>query len=90
VEQLYPFADKVLAEELARFPNAQVVWVQEEPRNQGAWTFVAPRIEETLAALGRPAMLPYIGRPEYASTAAGLMSQHTSELQAFLNEALTL
>jgi 2-oxoglutarate dehydrogenase E1 component len=90
LEQLYPFPDKALAEELARFPNAQVVWVQEEPRNQGAWTFVAPRIEETLAGLGRPATLPYIGRPEYASTAAGLMSQHTAELQSLVNEALTL
>jgi len=89
LEQLYPFPDKVLAEELARFPNAEVVWVQEEPRNQGAWTFVAPRIEETLAALGRPATLPYIGRPDYASTAAGLMSQHTAELQSLLNEALS-
>jgi 2-oxoglutarate dehydrogenase E1 component len=90
LEQLYPFPDKVLAEELERFPKAEIVWVQEEPRNQGAWTFVAPRIEATLAALGRAATLPYIGRPEYASTAAGLMSQHTAELQSLLNEALTL
>jgi 2-oxoglutarate dehydrogenase E1 component len=90
LEQLYPFPDKVLAEELARFPNAEVVWVQEEPRNQGAWTFVAARIEKTLAALGRPMTLPYIGRPDYASTAAGLMSQHTAELQSLLNEALSL
>jgi 2-oxoglutarate dehydrogenase E1 component len=90
LEQLYPFPQKVLAEELARFRNAEIVWVQEEPRNQGAWTFVAPRIESTLAVLGRPEALPYIGRPEYASTAAGLMSQHTAELQKFLTEALTL
>jgi 2-oxoglutarate dehydrogenase E1 component len=66
------------------------VWVQEEPKNQGAWTFVAPRIEATLAHMGRPAALPYIGRPEYASTAAGLMSQHATELHAFLDEALSL
>ncbi|HSC19928.1 MAG TPA: 2-oxoglutarate dehydrogenase E1 component [Rhizomicrobium sp.] len=90
LEQLYPFPQKALAEELGRFPNASVVWVQEEPKNQGAWFFVKPRIEETLASLGRPALVPYVGRPEYASTAAGLMSQHTAELQAFLNEALTL
>jgi 2-oxoglutarate dehydrogenase E1 component len=90
LEQLYPFPEKVLTEELARFPNAQVVWVQEEPKNQGAWTFVAPRIEATLAHMGRTAALPYIGRPEYASTAAGLMSQHATELHAFLDEALRL
>jgi len=90
LEQLYPFPQAVLAEELARFPKAEIVWVQEEPKNQGAWTFVAPRIESTLAAMKRPARVPYIGRPEYASTAAGLMSQHNAELKAFLNEALTL
>jgi 2-oxoglutarate dehydrogenase E1 component len=90
LEQLYPFPEKVLAEELAGFRNAEIVWVQEEPKNQGAWTFVAPRIEATLDHMGRPATLPYIGRPEYASTAAGLMSQHTAELQTLLNEALSL
>ena len=51
---------------------------------------MAPRIEETLKHMGRPARLPYIGRPEYASTAAGLMSQHNAELHAFLDEAMTL
>jgi 2-oxoglutarate dehydrogenase E1 component len=90
LEQLYPFPEAVLTEELARFPNAEIVWVQEEPKNQGAWTFVAPRIETTIDHMGRPQRLPYIGRPEYASTAAGLMSQHTAELKAFLNEALTI
>jgi 2-oxoglutarate dehydrogenase E1 component len=90
LEQLYPFPEKVLIEELRRFPNAHIVWVQEEPKNQGAWTFVAPRIESTLDHMGRPVSLPYVGRQEYASTAAGLMSQHTTELQSLLNEALTL
>jgi len=89
IEQLYPFPDSVLALELNRFPKAEVVWCQEEPQNQGAWTFVAPRIERTIAQLGGSWRPRYIGRPEYASTAAGLMSQHTAELQAFLNEALT-
>jgi 2-oxoglutarate dehydrogenase E1 component len=90
LEQLYPFPEAVLADELRRFPKADIIWCQEEPRNQGAWTFIAPRIEETLAQIGRPAQLPYVGRPEYASTAAGLMSQHTAELKVLLDEALTL
>ncbi len=89
LEQLYPFPDNALAKEILRYPKAQFVWVQEEPKNQGAWTFIAPRIEETMAKAGRKERLPYIGRPEYASTAAGLMSQHVAELKAFLNEALT-
>jgi 2-oxoglutarate dehydrogenase E1 component len=90
IEQLYPFPDGVLALELNRFPKAEIVWCQEEPRNQGAWTFVAPRIEATIAQLGGTSRPRYVGRPEYASTATGLMSLHAAELQAFLNEALTL
>ncbi len=90
LEQLYPFPQEVLANELKRFPNAEVIWVQEEPRNQGAFAFVEPRIEETLKSIGRNGRARYVGRPEYASTAAGLMSQHTAELHKFLDEALTL
>jgi 2-oxoglutarate dehydrogenase E1 component len=90
LEQLYPFPQAALAQELRRFPKAEIIWCQEEPRNQGAWTFVAPRIEETVAELGGAWVPRYVGRPEYASTAAGLMSQHNAELHAFLDEALTL
>ncbi len=91
LEQLYPFPDNVLAAELARFPKAEIVWCQEEPKNQGAWTFVAPRIEDTLVThLGGKARPRYVGRPDSASTAVGQMSQHLAELAKFLNEALTL
>jgi 2-oxoglutarate dehydrogenase E1 component len=90
LEQLYPFPGEVLADELRRFPNAEILWCQEEPKNQGAWTFVQPRIAETLAGMGHKWTPRYVGRPEYASTAAGLMSQHNAELHAFLDEALTL
>jgi len=90
IEQLYPFPQKALAGELARFPNAEVVWCQEEPKNQGAWTFAAPYIHAATGIVGKPAWPRYIGRPEYASTAAGLFSQHTAELHALLDEALTL
>jgi 2-oxoglutarate dehydrogenase E1 component len=85
LEQLYPFPDSVLAQELNRFPKAELVWCQEEPKNQGAWTFVAPRLEALTGGKAR-----YVGRPEYASTAAGLMKQHLAELAQFLNDALTL
>jgi 2-oxoglutarate dehydrogenase E1 component len=90
LEQLYPFPESVLADELRRFPSADLIWCQEEPKNQGAWTFIAPRIETTVAHIGGAQKPVYVGRPEYASTAAGLMSQHAAELKAFLNEALTL
>jgi 2-oxoglutarate dehydrogenase E1 component len=90
IEQLYPFPENVLAQELNRFPKAELVWCQEEPKNQGAWNFIRPRIEDTVAKLGGNTTPRYTGRPEYASTAAGLMKQHLAELAAFLNEALSL
>ena len=90
LEQLYPFPEAALAQELRRFPKAEIIWCQEEPKNQGAWTFVEPRIEDLIAKLGGTQRPRYTGRPEYASTAAGLASQHAAELKAFLNEALTL
>ncbi|HWY62076.1 MAG TPA: 2-oxoglutarate dehydrogenase E1 component [Rhizomicrobium sp.] len=90
LEQLYPFPENVLAQELNRFPKAEFVWCQEEPKNQGAWNFVKLRIEEIIVKLGGTRGPRYVGRPEYASTAAGLMKQHLAELAAFLNEALTL
>jgi 2-oxoglutarate dehydrogenase E1 component len=90
LEQLYPFPEEVLAQELRRFPKAEIIWCQEEPKNQGAWTFIQPHIAETITDLGGKWTPRYVGRPEYASTAAGLMSQHSAELHAFLDEALTL
>ena len=45
VEQFYPFPTLSLVKELARFPNADFVWCQEEPKNQGAWSFIEPEIE---------------------------------------------
>ena len=48
VEQLYPFPARTLIQELGRFPKADIVWCQEEPKNMGAWTFVEPNIEWVL------------------------------------------
>jgi len=90
LEQLYPFPEAALLQELRRFPKAEIVWCQEEPKNQGAWTFVEPRLEDAIAKLGGSQRPRYTGRKEYASTAAGLASEHASELKAFLNDALTL
>ncbi|MGD0190839.1 MAG: 2-oxoglutarate dehydrogenase E1 component [Rhizomicrobium sp.] len=90
IEQLYPFPDQVLEDELKRFPRADIYWCQEEPENQGAWTFVAPRIWTSINRLGGSKPPHYVGRAASASTAAGQMSQHLAELNAFLDEALTL
>jgi 2-oxoglutarate dehydrogenase E1 component len=90
IEQLYPFPSNALVSELARFPKAEIVWCQEEPKNQGAWTFIAPNVHAALGEVGRQEWPRYIGRAPYASTAAGLLSQHNAELHAFLDEAMTI
>ena len=88
LEQFYPFPSQSMSKELERFKNADVVWCQEEPKNQGGWTFVDPWIELTLDKLDVAAKRArYVGRPGSASTAAGLMSRHLKELETFTNEA---
>ena len=88
VEQLYPFPAKALVDELSRFPNAEIAWCQEEPKNMGAWGFVQPYLEWVMEQIGRVGGRPgYIGRPASASTATGLMRTHLAQLQAFLDEA---
>ncbi|MGE0272882.1 MAG: 2-oxoglutarate dehydrogenase E1 component [Alphaproteobacteria bacterium] len=90
VEQLYPFPAQVLANELKRFPNADVVWCQEEPKNMGAWTFVEPRLEPVLVEAGTKAKRPrYVGRAEMASPASGSAKRHAHEQQTLVKEALT-
>jgi 2-oxoglutarate dehydrogenase E1 component len=91
VEQLYPFPDKALGEELARAKNADIVWCQEEPRNMGAWGFIHERIEAVLMTIKHKTQRPhYAGRAEAASPATGLMKRHTAEQAALVNEALTV
>ncbi|MDB5465544.1 MAG: sucA [Phenylobacterium sp.] len=88
LEQFYPWPLKSLSNELKRFRNAELIWVQEEPKNMGGWTFVDPWLELTLERLNIKAKRArYVGRPATASTAAGLMSRHLKELEAFLTEA---
>jgi 2-oxoglutarate dehydrogenase E1 component len=91
LEQLAPFPEEILAEELVRFPKeAQVVWCQEEPQNMGAWSFVAPRIETVLAQVGMDQTRPvYAGRPPSASPATGLYQQHVREQASLVEAALT-
>ncbi len=88
LEQFYPWPLKSLSNVLKRFKNADLVWCQEEPKNMGGWTFVDPWLELTLERLNIKAKRArYVGRPASASTAAGLMTRHMKELEAFLTEA---
>jgi 2-oxoglutarate dehydrogenase E1 component len=91
LEQLYPFPRKTLAKLLAQYPNAEVVWCQEEPENMGAWTFLDRRIEASLADAGRAGVRPrYIGRREAASPATGFYKVHNAEQAALVEDALTV
>ncbi len=91
LEQLYPFPVKPLIRDLARFPQAEVIWCQEEPRNMGAWQFVQPEIEAVLETLaGKPVRLRYVGRLPAAAPATGLLRRHIKEQAALVDAALTL
>ncbi|WP_374418108.1 2-oxoglutarate dehydrogenase E1 component [Novosphingobium arvoryzae] len=92
LEQLYPFPGEPLALRLSRMPNLEeVVWCQEEPKNNGAWFFVEPFIEEALAAAkSKVARARYAGRVASASPATGLAKRHESEQGALISHALGL
>ena len=89
IEQLAPFPDRSVAAELAKYPRAEVVWCQEEPRNMGAWSYVQPRLEALLEAEGAGRARPaYVGRAESASTAAGTLKVHRREQDDLVRRAL--
>jgi 2-oxoglutarate dehydrogenase E1 component len=91
VEQLYPVPEKALTDELGRFEKADFVWCQEEPQNQGYWTFIAPHIEKVLNDVdARHPRLQYTGRDAAAAPATGLASKHKEQQDALVNDALTL
>ena len=90
VEQIAPFPYQQVADSLQKFPNAEIVWCQEEPLNMGAWTWVQPRIDTTLQKLYGPAArrAVYVGRDPSAAVATGNKIQHLNEESAFVNAAL--
>lgn len=90
IEQLFPFPGDPLAVRLQRMTNLKdVVWCQEEPRNNGAWFFAGERIEDALTAAGHKGMRPsYAGRDASASPATGLASRHKAQQEALVAAAL--
>jgi 2-oxoglutarate dehydrogenase E1 component len=91
VEQLYPLPTISLTQELARFPKAEFIWCQEEPKNQGAWLFVEPDMETILTKVrGKTTRMSYAGRKASASPATGLASRHKHEQQTLVAQALGL
>ena len=86
VEQLYPFPEKALRSVLARYSNAQeIVWVQEEPRNMGAWNYIAPHLH---AVVNDEAALKVISRPDRSSPATGFWDWYTAEQEQIIADAM--
>ena len=82
-EQLYPLSDALLAETVKPFQDAELVWVQEEPFNMGAWYHVRARWPEVV---GRGRLVP-VARPESASPATGSEKSHNYEQKLLVDQA---
>lgn len=88
IEQLYPFPQEEVEEVVDRYKQLkEIVWVQEEPMNMGAWTYMEPRLNEL--ASGRVSVR-YVGRPQRSSPAEGMPDMHNVEQDQIINEALNL
>lgn len=86
IEQLYPFPETQLKTELNRYPNAtEIIWCQEEPKNQGAWYGSQHHLRRCLES---NQTLEYVGRPDSASPAVGYNKIHVQQEQAIIEEAL--
>jgi probable 2-oxoglutarate dehydrogenase E1 component DHKTD1 len=91
VEELSPFPREKLQEVMGRYTAVeQVVWAQEEPANQGAWTYVRPRIEGVIRSLGLNLPLGYAGRKEGATTATAVGSWHKREVEELVKAVVDL
>jgi 2-oxoglutarate dehydrogenase E1 component len=81
VEQLYPLPEEEIKAELAKYPNAEIVWAQDEPANQGPWMYMAVRL---IPSLGR--QLRLVSRSASAATSAGSMKRHAAEEDVLVRE----
>jgi 2-oxoglutarate dehydrogenase E1 component len=91
-EQLYPFPGDRIKQVIRRYKTVNNwAWVQEEPKNMGAWSFINPLIEESLEKCNIAPKRPiYAGRNAAASPATGQMSRHIKQQQDLIHQALTL
>eukprot|EP00118_Oscarella_pearsei_P028876 m.3177 g.3177 ORF g.3177 m.3177 type:complete len:996 (+) comp9096_c0_seq1:289-3276(+) len=87
VEQISPFPHDLVYSEVQKYPNADVVWAQEEPKNMGGWSYVQPRFD---AAVNHEKKIRYAGRHPSAATATGSKSNHVSEHKKLIDEAINV
>jgi 2-oxoglutarate dehydrogenase E1 component len=86
LEQLYPLPEERMAEVLGRYSKAsEIVWCQEEPKNQGAWYFIHPRLRDLATDKQR---ILYAGRSEYAAPAEGLLYAHQAAQAELVDAAI--
>jgi len=93
IEQFYPFPKADVRREMARYEGVKdVVWLQEEPRNMGPWTFLQPRLNALLEDLHDSCehRVRYVGRPASASPATGSAKVHQLEQDAIMDDVLAL
>ncbi len=90
LEQFYPFPERALRRRLKATPQAELVWLQEEPENMGAWLFLDRKLEGVLASLdgARHKRPRCIARPVAASPATGRLSLHKQQEQTLIDKAL--
>lgn len=88
VESLCPFPFHLVSDQLKQYPNANVTWAQEEPKNAGAWSYVQPRLRNIQKNLGRKSVnIAYAGRPIMAATAVGYTKTHNLQLANLIKDA---
>lgn len=88
LEQLSPFPFDMVKKQLDHYPeSADVVWTQEEAKNNGAWAYIEPRFG---TAANRPGIIRYVGRSCSASPATGSKAAHTRELNMLLSDSFSL
>ena len=87
IEQIYPFPLKTLANLVKRYPNAEFIWCQEEPKNMGAWNTVRIYIERSIAMtkIGQ-SKVKYVGRKASSSTATGNLNKHVAQQREILEK----
>jgi 2-oxoglutarate dehydrogenase E1 component len=87
IEELYPFPQELFTQVLKQFPRCtEVMWVQDEPQNQGAWLQIQPSL---LSGMKKGQKLSVVSRPASSSPAAGYLNMHIGQQRALLDAAFS-
>ena len=89
IEQLYPFPYDTLEEEIKKFPDCEILWCQEEPKNMGPWGFIRSRVQNVLNNIkSKQSSIPFVGRRAAASPATGVFDRHLANQKNILRLAI--